>query len=204
MSSNRSKRDQILESSSPLLTLSVIMSVIVTLMLVVFFTWLRFRRKGHGIKTGSPYDPLKEIESPGSLSDELILKCGITGYSGRYYTGFVSGNASPPEVAMPEAVLAGLSGLPRTPQAPEENQSHLNINPVINAGSRRSSDTPHGDLSIEALVATHMRLVEQRERFITDAKHLGLRHLALQHLHTQQRYEKQILELKLRSLQNDR
>lgn len=69
MGSNPSVRGQILSTSSPFITLLVILSVIIGLLLFVFLAWVRFRKRGSNIEERTIYGRLAEEDVVGVYKD---------------------------------------------------------------------------------------------------------------------------------------
>ena len=196
MQSDTSLRDKTLSTSSPFLTLVIILAVIIGLLLIVFISWVRFRKRGSDIGQRTVYGRL--VEEDIIAMAKARVDDGWRQIDPSEQTELELGSRSPPDVALPEQVakcnpreganVAQSNMIQRSPEAPRSLD--------------RAFAPIEQDLSIEALIATHRRLMEQRERFISDSRNVGLRHMALEHLKMQQRYEKQIMELKVRSIKS--
>lgn len=197
MTKEKSVRDQLLASSSPVITLVVILAVIVSLLLIVFVAWVRFRKRTGGKEDlSSPYNVLLGESSFNSLYENVGANPVLL-TSREPASVFEDGGRSPAEVVLPESVVVELG---KASHGFGEHDSR-DVSRELHAGMEPdplSAEACTSDLSIEALTASHKRLVEQRERFLSDAKHFGLRHMAVEHLRIQQRYEKQIMALKAR------
>jgi hypothetical protein len=196
MANDNSIRGQILSTSSPFITLLIILSVIVGLLVVVFLAWVRFRKRGNDVDQRTIYGPLAETDVV-SVQDINSLEVAKGTNSRQGLADSDLGSRSPPEVAIPESVLIGLSiGRKHHLLAPEPApRSSFTVEQKRNNVNADMSGM-HQDLPVEALIAAHKNLVEQRERFLLDARHVGLRHMTLSHLKTQQQFEKQIMEFK--------
>ena len=195
MTADKSVRNELLQSSSPLITLIVILSVIGGLLLVVFLSWVRFRRNVARRPEDSPYSVLIcEKATKTSVREDVEMRMQTSDKPNDLE--LQNGTSSPPDFTPVEQLLVGFSIVKRNEQDSSSNGSHLSI-------SRDTSGLAMSDFSIDAMIDTHKRLVEQRERFVADPKHLGLRHMALEHLRIQQLYEKQIMLLKTRTIQSN-
>ena len=194
--SDPSMRDRILSSSSPFLTLIGTICSIALVILVVFFVWLRLRRRLISENQPTEYGNLIEDElgqdnwQAGSFASIEELKADIP---------TVSGSASPPDIELPEGVAVGLQriGANREMKVIKRTSIPLQIDCQSNSPTNAKRDS----LSIESLISSHKRQQDQRDRFIFDGHNVGLRHMALRHLMVQQRYEKQIMLVKARSIQ---
>jgi hypothetical protein len=202
MPTNKSLREELLEASSPVLTLVIILSVIAGLLLVVFLSWVKFRRR--------VVDPLDSQSTYNVLIGEPTLTSSYAGPDDPNCAKYASdsmftdgelgnGSISLPDLPFPESVIIELGAASAT----SAENVKTSRPPAIHKDAlpQLSMEVSTSDLSIDALVSSHKRLVEQRERFVRDVKHLGLRHMALEHLRLQQKYEKQIMALKLRVVQ---
>lgn len=196
--SDQSTRDQILARSSPFITLVITVSVIAVLVFFVFISWIRFRKVNRTKALSTSYGELVEED----ISDlSFSMKTYVEGQddlsNGDKCNDGLS--LSPPEIIVPEAVIVGLQRVQRSDEAQgtdptsSHKKSSIRCNRIGDKGSA---------LSMEALIASHTRQIEQRDRFIFDPQNVGLRHMALDHLKTQQRYEKQILAVKSRAIIN--
>jgi hypothetical protein len=194
--SDQSTRDQILATSSPILTLLITVSVITTLVFIVFLSWVRFRKVNRGKQHPSSYGELQEEY----ISDLTLVEERFDSVEDDASIGdksHESNSVSPSEVIVPEAVIVGLQ---RVQRCDGLDASVLKSNRRISGCYSGHNPSKDSTLSMEALIASHTRQMEQRDRFIFDPQNVGLRHLALDHLKTQQIYEKQIMAVKSRAV----
>jgi hypothetical protein len=194
--SDPSMRDRILSSSSPFLTLIGTICSISLVVLIVFFVWLRLRRRSISENQTNEYGNLIEddlgqdnwVAGPFALIEGL--KADIPA---------VSGSASPPDIELPEGIAVGLQSIGTSREFTVKRPSSQPLK--IEWESNSPMNAKRDSLSIESLISSHKRQQDQRERFIFDSHNVGLRHMALRHLMVQQRYEKQIMLVNARSIQ---
>lgn len=193
--STSSMRDQLLAESSPIRNLLISMLIIACLFFGVFLSWVYFRRKSKQDLPLTSYGQLYENEedfdieslSPSAkhnlsdLKSEDALKTQVS-------------VKEPTSVELPQAALIGLA---RNKEA--SSKIHEGMLNTINDSPISVVDRSDVDFSIEALIATHKRQSDQRERFIHDRRNIGLRYMAIQQIRMQQKYEKQIMLIKSRN-----
>lgn len=194
--SDQPTRNQILANSSPILTLIITVCVISALVFLVFLSWVRFRKVNRGKLHPSSYGELQEED----ISDLTLAEGSWDPVKGAVSIGdksHESFSVSIAEVMVPEAVIVGLQRVQRGdgPGAPD-----LKSNRRISSGHSGRNTSGPSTLSMEALIASHTRQMEQRDRFIFDPQNVGLRHLALDHLKNQQIYEKEIMAVRSREV----
>jgi hypothetical protein len=196
MGGDASVRGQILSTSSPFITLLVILAVITGLLLFAFLAWVRFRKRGSNVEERTIYGRLAEEDVVVVCQDGSLpsLRTDILPKGGEF-SDFELGSRSPPEISVPGSVIIGLTS---------GRKENADIDVALTSDDSHSAAqvrfqnfaSINGDLSVEALISAHKGLVEQRERFLLDARNVGLRHMALSHLKIQQKFEKQIMEFK--------
>ena len=197
-SSESSYRDQILAGSSPLRNLFLSMIIIAILIVGFFFSWVYFRRKRKSSQVRSQYGQLTEDEEDLDL-EAFPCPTGLETNSGASSDAVdplhvEMGSKSPPEMVLPHAAVIGL----RRSRSQFTQPGHIPSSNLegVEPASLPAVDDSVVDLSIEALVAPHIRQVQQRERFIHDRRNIGLRHMAMEQIRVQQRYEKRIMQIK--------
>lgn len=207
MTSALSPRQQALREASPLLTLAVVLSSILVLVLCIFLFWTRFRTKTSSESTRS-YGHLFEESS--DLEEQHAPK-GITGDSPKSehgdeidlngksvwksHSADIGGPLKPLHIQ--QAVLVGLKRLDSVITDSVESPRSLTSSKKSVQHRPESVTESKADMSIEALVSSHRRQGEQRDRFVHDTRNVGLRHMALDQLRMQQKSERAIMQLKL-------
>lgn len=185
-SENTSAQDQLLTSVSPLRNLLFSILFIGILMLCVYIYWIIFRLRARKQGQTSQYGTLKETSMPVDIESpsERGARLGTPGKKNEDKFTVESTDASREGIILPQAIIIGLK-TDKPKDSKPKCLSSINI--------KAASDLATTGTSTEALIATHIRQTEQRERFIHDRRNIGLRHMALQQIREQQKYEKRIM-----------
>lgn len=185
-------KDQLLTHSNPIRNLLLSILFIGIFLVCVYLYWIIFRRRLRRQTLPTAY---RELDETGK-ADHLNCIPSREGNSGTFFPH----DRPVPEAESTEGPVEGIV-LPRARIIGQKS------NPASDSASvkdhrKGSSTTAISDLnhdhatvgpSFEALIATHVRQTDQRERFIHDRRNIGLRHMALEQIREQQKYEKRIM-----------
>ena len=194
---NTSMRDKLLTDSSPIRNLLLSILIIALLFCGVFISWIYFRRKTRGNIQSTMYGELFEVGDDLEIVEDAVGQ-NENNNSSTNLPGDplkVDIDAKDSRLSLPDAIMIGLA---RSKEDAIADRAEVSTEPPVESCSSESAKVNDRlvDLSIEALIATHKRQADQRERFIHDRRNIGLRHMALEQIRMQQKYEKQIMRIK--------
>lgn len=185
-------KDQLLAHSNPIRNLLLSILFIGIFLVCVYLYWIIFRRRLRRQTLPTAY---RELQETGKADESNCIpskevNCGTLSPQDSPAAEPKSRAGPVAEIVSPNAIIIGLQSHPAIDSASIKDHKKSSITTAIN-------DVNHDHAivgpSFEALIATHVRQTDQRERFIHDRRNIGLRHMALSQIREQQKYEKRIM-----------